>query len=72
MFRIKEQNVIFVSSAAVYGEASGEPLIETDMLNPKTQYGLAKYMAERIYQYYSETMGFQHNPPVSQCIRTRK
>lgn len=53
----KEHNIskiIFTSSEAVYGEYPNRPYKESDPPKPITEYGLSKYLAERMYEFYSE------------------
>ncbi len=44
------QNVVFSSTAAVYGNAQGKRVTEQTPLNPISPYGSSKAMAERIIQ----------------------
>ncbi|MCX6764137.1 MAG: NAD-dependent epimerase/dehydratase family protein [Candidatus Nealsonbacteria bacterium] len=48
------KKIIFISSEAVYGEYTGKPHIESDCPKPITEYGFSKYMAEKIYKFYSD------------------
>ncbi len=59
----KESNikkVIFISSEAVYGKYPGRPCLESDRPEPTTEYGLSKYLAEQLYEFYSD----KYNIPV--------
>ena len=40
--------IIFSSTAAVYGEANDEPLLENSQINPINPYGQSKYAAEQL------------------------
>ena len=52
--------LVMVSSSAVYGEHPlGSALIETDILNPVSPYGLSKLSAEIICQLYIKQFGIQ-------------
>lgn len=52
--------LVMASSSAVYGEHPlGLALIETDMLNPLSPYGLSKLSAEIICQLYIKQFGIQ-------------
>lgn len=53
----KESNIkkiIYISSEAVYGEYPGRPYLESDEPKPLTEYGLSKFLAEKIYKFYSD------------------
>ncbi len=53
----KESNIkkiIFISSEAVYGKYTGKPNIESDCPMPTTEYGFSKYIAEKVYKFYSD------------------
>lgn len=43
-------NVIFASSASVYGYSNIPPMKETDHINPPSHYGVSKSMCEQIFQ----------------------
>jgi len=47
---------IFTSSVAVYGKDKKNKFKETDECFPNTEYGLTKYLAEKIVQYWSTKM----------------
>lgn len=49
--------VIFLSSAAVYGNVNSLPVTETIELNPISPYGLHKKICEEIGQYYKSIYG---------------
>jgi len=46
---------IYPSSAAVYGAAPDQPLVETDLPNPVSLYGYHKLMAESLLAAYTRT-----------------
>ncbi|KKQ91823.1 MAG: NAD-dependent epimerase/dehydratase [Candidatus Woesebacteria bacterium GW2011_GWB1_39_10] len=48
---------IFTSSVAVYGKDKKNKFKETDECFPNTEYGLTKYLAEKIVQYWSTKIG---------------
>ncbi len=51
--------IIFSSSAAVYGEASENPITEITPLKPNNPYGSSKLLAERVIKYYCQYLGFK-------------
>lgn len=46
--------IIFSSTAAVYGEANDEPLLENSQINPINPYGQSKYAAEQLISGFAE------------------
>lgn len=48
---------IFTSSVAVYGKDKKGKFKETDKCFPNTEYGLTKYLAEKIIQYWTTKTG---------------
>ncbi len=52
---------IFTSSVAVYGKDRRGKFKETDKCFPNTEYGLTKYLAEKVVQYWSRESG---NPAI--------
>ena len=54
----KNIKIIFASSINVYGENCKSPSKETDVPNPKTSYGIGKYLTEQLYEKYSKLYGF--------------
>jgi len=48
MTQVGVNKVIFSSTAAVYGEANDEPLLENSQINPINPYGQSKYAAEQL------------------------
>ena len=55
----KRPKVIFMSSAAVYGNPKQLPIRETDELAPISPYGLHKLMCERLCHYYNQVHGYR-------------
>ena len=45
--------IIFSSTAAVYGEASNNPLLENSQINPINPYGKSKYTAEQLVEAFA-------------------
>lgn len=58
----KKPKIIFMSSAAVYGNPRQLPIRETDAPAPISPYGLHKLMCEQLCHYYNEVHGY--------CIRS--
>jgi len=54
------KNIIFSSTAAVYGEPVSTPIKEIDPLQPTNFYGLSKLMFEQLLQKYRELYGFNY------------
>lgn len=48
MSKSRVNKIIFSSTAAVYGEANDEPLLENSQINPINPYGQSKYAAEQL------------------------
>lgn len=55
----KKPKIIFMSSAAVYGNPKQLPIRETDEPAPISPYGLHKLMAERLCHYYNQVHGYR-------------
>lgn len=51
------KNIIFSSTAAVYGESGNSPITENSPLKPNNPYGSSKLLAERAIKYFSEYSG---------------
>jgi len=47
--------IIYSSTAAVYGDANDEPLLENAQINPINPYGQSKYAAEQLISGFAET-----------------
>lgn len=60
----KKPKLIFMSSAAVYGNPTRLPIQETDAPAPISPYGLHKLMCEQLCHYYNEVHGYR-----TRCIR---
>jgi UDP-glucose 4-epimerase len=54
------KNIIFSSTAAVYGEPVSIPIKETDPLKPTNFYGLSKLMFEQLLEKYRELYGMNY------------
>jgi UDP-glucose 4-epimerase len=54
------KNIIFSSTAAVYGEPVSIPIKENDPLKPTNFYGLSKLMFEQILEKYRELYGINY------------
>lgn len=55
----KKPKLIFMSSAAVYGNPKQLPIRETDAPAPISPYGLHKLMCEQLCHYYNEVHGYK-------------
>lgn len=55
----KKPKIIFMSSAAVYGNPRQLPIRETDAPAPISPYGLHKLMCEQLCHYYNEVHGYR-------------
>lgn len=51
-------NIIFSSTAAVYGEQAEQPLTESAAINPGSPYGYSKYLAEEFIKFYCKYKNF--------------
>ena len=58
MMRYRISNLVFSSSAAVYGEPKKIPIDESDPKIPVNFYGESKLMIEKILQSYDKAYGF--------------
>lgn len=54
------QNVVFSSTAAVYGECGTEPISETAAFDPKSPYGRSKLAAEWLLRDISQATSLRH------------
>ena len=52
-------NIIFSSTAAVYGEQAVVPIPETAPLRPNNPYGATKLLGERMIKYFCDYAGFR-------------
>lgn len=55
----KKPKIIFMSSAAVYGNPKRLPIRETDELAPISPYGLHKVMCEQLCHYFNREHGYR-------------
>lgn len=55
----KKPKIIFMSSAAVYGNPKKLPVCETDELAPISPYGLHKVMCEQLCHYFNQVHGYR-------------
>ena len=53
------KNIIFSSTAAVYGEPEKSPIAENVKLAPINPYGYSKLLCERLIKYYSQYLDFR-------------
>ena len=54
------KNIVFSSSAAVYGIQGVEPIQESSPKDPVSPYGDTKWMIERILHWYGQAYGLSH------------
>lgn len=57
--RRSDSRVVFVSTAAVYGEPRGSPIPETHPTNPTSPYGLTKVAGEEFARLYHRLYGLE-------------
>lgn len=55
----KRPEIIFFSSAGVYGNPVRLPMKETDAAAPVSPYGLHKWMCEQLCHYYNQVHGYR-------------
>lgn len=55
----KKPKIIFLSSAAVYGNPKQNPIRETDEPAPISPYGLHKLMCEKLCHYFNQVHGYR-------------
>lgn len=56
----RRSKLIYLSSAAVYGEPIEIPIREDHPLNPKSPYGLSKLMSEQVLKQYADLYELKH------------
>jgi len=56
----RRTKLIYLSSAAVYGEPIKIPIREDHPLNPKSPYGLSKLMGEQVLRQYADLYELKH------------
>ena len=56
----KVQQLVFSSTAAVYGEPEKQPIEETDPTNPTNPYGESKLAFERAMHWYDRAFGLRY------------
>jgi UDP-glucose 4-epimerase len=54
------RNIIFSSTAAVYGTPDRMPISEDDRMNPESPYGMSKLMTETMLRHASQAHGFSY------------
>jgi UDP-glucose 4-epimerase len=54
------RNIVFSSTAAVYGEPIDTPIIEEHPTRPTNVYGASKLMVEEILRWYDQIYGIKH------------
>lgn len=55
----KRPQIIFLSSAGIYGNPRQLPVRESDAAAPMSPYGLHKHMAEELCEYYNRIHGYR-------------
>ncbi len=60
MTECQVKKFVFSSTAAVYGEAISQPILETDELSPTNAYGETKLTIERALRWHDEAYGFRY------------
>ena len=54
------ENVVFSSTAAIYGESRYAPIDEAHPLNPTHPYGISKYFVEQVLDWLDKAHGVTH------------
>ncbi len=54
------KNIVFSSTAAVYGEVDGTPILETHSLAPINPYGFSKMVSEKILQFSADAYNLNY------------
>ena len=57
MYDAGVKNIVFSSTAAVYGEPAKQPIVETDSTQPTNPYGETKLSFEKVLYWYSQIYG---------------
>lgn len=65
--RSSVKQFIFASSASVYGLKGNAPVVETDSLEPVSDYNKTKQCAERVLRAYADQMAIQILRPATVC-----
>ena len=60
MVKLRIRNIVFPSTAAVYGEPHSLPITETHPFHPENPYGQSKHMAERTINWYEQCHGIRY------------
>ncbi len=60
MIECQVKKFVFSSTAAVYGEAISQPILETDELSPTNTYGETKLTIEKALKWYDEAYGLRY------------
>ena len=60
MRETKVQQIVFSSTAAVYGEPEKQPIEETDLTNPTNPYGETKLAFEKAMNWYDSAYGLRY------------
>lgn len=61
------RQLLFASSASVYGLKDNRPVVETDTLEPVSDYNKTKMIAERVLLSYADRMRIQIVRPATVC-----
>ncbi len=60
MYKYSVKKIVFSSTAAVYGEPEGLPILETDRTNPTNPYGETKLTIERMFSWADRAYGIKY------------
>lgn len=58
--RNKIKKILYSSSSEVYGEPERVPIKETDILHPKSEYGVSKYVSEEYLKSFKKQYGLDY------------
>lgn len=61
MKKYNVKNIVFSSTAAVYGEPKNIPILETDETEPKNPYGESKLSVEKMLKWADNAYGIKHS-----------